>query len=259
MARNPEASKIAVDTMAAEIPVSRTKIVIPALRPEILHRGRLLALFDNLLDKKLTIIAAPAGYGKTSLLVDFARQSEIPTCWLSLDALDQDPQRFCAYLIAALEQRFPKFGKQSKAVLRSLVSLEQDMERILSALVNEIDAQIDQHFTLVVDDYQFVDSVPDIRNLFSRFIYLVGENCHIILCSRRVPALPDITLMVARQQVGGFDLQELAFRPNEVRALFESNYGMTLDDRLVDGLMQQTEGWITGLHLADGKLGSVSG
>ena len=203
--------------MVAEIPVSRTKIVIPTLRPEILHRSRLLALFDNLLDRKLIIIAAPAGYGKTSLLADFARQSEIPICWLSLDALDQDPQRFCAYLIAALEQRFPKFGKQSKAVLKSLVSLDHDMERILAVLVNEISSQIDQHFTLVVDDYQFVDSVPDVRNLFSRFIYLVGENCHIVLSSRRVPALPDITLMVARQQVGGFDLEELAFRPNEIR------------------------------------------
>jgi ATP/maltotriose-dependent transcriptional regulator MalT/DNA-binding SARP family transcriptional activator len=242
--------------MIAEIPVSRTKIVIPTLRPEILHRSRLLAHFDNLLDRKLIIIAAPAGYGKTSLLVDFARQSEIPTCWLSLDALDQDPQRFCAYLIAALELRFPKFGKQSKAVLRSLVSLEQDMERMLAALVNEIDSQIDQHFTLVVDDYQFVDSIPDIRNLFSRFVYLVGENCHIVLSSRRVPALPDITLMVARQQVGGFDLEELAFRPNEIRSLFEMTYGMSLDNRSIDGLMQQTEGWITGLLLSASSVAS---
>ncbi len=250
MAGSLETSKITIQPMVAEIPVSRTKIVIPTPRPGILHRRRLMALFDNLLDRKLIIIAAPAGYGKTSLLVDFARQSEIPICWLSLDALDQDPQRFCAYLIAALEQRFPKFGKQSKAVLRSLVSLEQDMERMLAALVNEISNQIDQHFTLVVDDYQFVDAVPDVRNLFSRFVYLVGENCHIVLSSRRVPALPDITLMVARQQVGGFDLEELAFRPNEIRSLYEMNYGMSLDDRSVDGLMQQTEGWITGLLLS---------
>jgi ATP/maltotriose-dependent transcriptional regulator MalT len=236
--------------MASDIPVSRTKIVIPALRPEILHRARLLALFDDLLDKKLIIVTAPAGYGKTSLLVDFARQSEMPVCWLSLDALDRDPQRFCAYLIAALEQRFPKFGKQSNSVLRSLISLGQDTERLISVLVNEIDSQIDQHFALVVDDYQFVDGVPFIRDLFSRFIYLAGENCHVVLSSRRLPTLPDITVMVARQQVGGFDLEQLAFRPDEVRSLFEMNYGMTLADDTVEELMYQTEGWVTGLHLS---------
>jgi LuxR family maltose regulon positive regulatory protein len=236
--------------LSTELPVSRTKVTVPALRPEILHRARLLALFDDLLDKKLIIVAAPAGYGKTTLLVDYARQSTMPVCWLSLDALDKDPQRFCTYLIASLEQRFPKFGHQSKSVLRSLTGLVQDSERLLSALINEIDSTIDEHFALVMDDYQFVDSIPYIRDLFSRFIYLVGENCHVILSSRRLPTLPDITLMVARQQVSGFDLEQLAFRPNEIRSLFEMDYGINLADQVLEELMHQTEGWITGLHLS---------
>ena len=244
--------------MSAEIPVSRTKVVVPTLRPEILHRPRLLGLFDDLLDKKLIIVAAPAGYGKTTLLVDFARQSVVPVCWLSLDSLDADPQRFCVYLISALEEIFPKFGNQSRSALGSLSSLEQETEHLLSVIVNEIHGQVDQHFALVVDDYQFVDGVPAIRNLFSRFIYLVGENCHIVLSTRRLPTLPDITLMVARQQVGGFDLEELAFRPNEIRSLFKINYDLELSDGVVEDLIHQTEGWITGLHLSassvDGSL-----
>ncbi len=249
--RGPEKGKIVQSDMTStELPLSRTKITVPALRPEILHRARLLALFDDLLDKKLIIVAAPAGYGKTTLLVDFARQSRMPICWLSLDALDKDPQRFCAYLIAALEQRFPKFGKQSKTVLRSLTGIEQETEHLLSALVNEIDSQIDEHFALVVDDYQFVDTIPYIRDLFSRFVYLAGENCHVILLSRRLPTLPDITIMVARQQVSGFDLEQLAFRSSEIRSLFEMDYKITLADHVLEELMRQTEGWITGLHLS---------
>ncbi len=232
------------------LPVSRTKITVPALRPEILHRARLLTLFDDLLEKKLIIVAAPAGYGKTTLLVDFARQSRMPVCWLSLDTLDKDPQRFCVYLIASLEQRFPKFGKESKSVLRSLTGREQETEHLLSTLVNEIDAHIDEHFAFVVDDYQFVDSIPYIRDLFSRFVFLAGENCHVVLSSRRLPTLPDITLMVARQQVSGFDLEQLAFQPSEIRSLFEMDYGITLPPSVLQELMHQTEGWITGLHLS---------
>ena len=195
-------------------------------------------------------MTAPAGYGKTSLLVDFARQAHMPACWLSLDALDKDPQRFIAYLIAALAERFPDFGKRSNAVLRSLTSFEQDSERLLSSLINELEDRIDEHFVLLVDDYQFVDSIPSIRDLFSRFISQAGENCHVILASRRLPTLPNITLMVARQQVSGFDLEELAFRPEEILALFEQNYGFKMADEVAEELVRQTEGWITGLILS---------
>lgn len=235
---------------STDIPVSRNKVVIPALRPEVLHRARLMALFDSLLEKKLVIMSAPAGYGKTSLLVDFAIQSQMPACWLSLDDLDQDPQRFIAYLIAALAERFPNFGKRSTAVLRSITSFEQDSERLLSSLVNEVEDRIDEHFVLLVDDYQFVDFIPPIRDLFSRFIYQSGENCHIILASRRLPTLPNIAQMVARQQVSGFDLEELAFRPDEIRLLFEKNYGFKMTGEVAEELVRQTEGWITGLILS---------
>ena len=236
--------------MSVEIPLSRTKIVIPAHRPQILHRARLLVHFDELLDKKLILLTAPAGYGKTSLLVDFARQSEMPVCWLSLDPLDKDPQRFSAYLIAALAERFHNFGKRSRSVLRSVTSFEQDSERLLSSLVNELNDLVDEHFVLVMDDYHLVDSTASIRDMLSRFIILAGENCHLILASRRLPTLPDITLLVARQQVSGFDLEELAFRPDEIRALFEKDYGITLDEATIEKLAHQTEGWVTGLHLS---------
>jgi LuxR family transcriptional regulator, maltose regulon positive regulatory protein len=240
--------------MSIDITISRTKIVVPALRPEILRRGRLLAHFDDLLEKKLVIITAPAGYGKTSLLVDFASLPGMPVCWLSLDALDKDPQRFIAYLIAALAECFPKFGRRSNAVLRSVTAFEQDSERLLASLINELDDLVNQHFTLVVDDYHFVDSVPAIRDLFSRFVSMAGENCHVILASRRLPTLPDITLLVARQQVVGFDLEELAFRPDEITTLFKQNYGVRLSSDDAQELVQQTEGWITGLHLSAGEL-----
>jgi LuxR family maltose regulon positive regulatory protein len=241
----------------AELPLSRAKTIIPGRRPEIVSRARLLAKMDELLEKQLVFVTAPAGYGKTSLLVDLASSTGMPVCWLSLDALDQEPQRFLAYFLASISQKFPRFGNQSNAALNDIIALENNLENLIITIVNEIDEHIREHFIIVLDDYQFVDGVPEIRHFVGRFVQLAGENCHLILASRRLPTLPDLPVLVARQQVGGFDLHELAFRSDEILLLFEKGYSVKLSEADVEELERRTEGWVTGLLLA--QLGSIRG
>jgi LuxR family maltose regulon positive regulatory protein len=231
------------------IPVLRTKISPPLRRGEILSRERLFELFDNLLDQKLIIITAPAGYGKTSLLIDFAYRTEIPLCWYTLDPLDQDIQRFLYHFVASIQFRFTKFGVQSIAALEGISPTDFSLENFLITLVNEIFDTIQEHFIIVLDDYHSVECNAEINEFVNRFLQDVDQNCHIIILSRSLLPLSDLSLMVARSQVGGIGLHELAFRASEIQALMLQNYHQVIPDNIAHEMMQRTEGWITGLLL----------
>ena len=233
------------------IPISKTKIVVPHRRPELLSRTRLLESLKALLDNKLLLLSAPAGYGKTSLLIDLANHVNMPVCWLSLDLLDRDPQRFLAYLIATLSERFPRVGETSRVQLHQLRSMEEDAESILVTLTNELYEHAENDFLLIIDDFHLLDEAPIIASLLNRFLQLVDENCHLLLSSRTLPELDDVTLMVAREQVAGLSHVDLAFVPREVQALYAQNHHKHLSDEMASEFVEQTGGWITGMVLSN--------
>jgi ATP/maltotriose-dependent transcriptional regulator MalT/two-component SAPR family response regulator len=233
------------------IPISKTKIVVPTRRKELLTRPRLLERLKGFLENKLVLLSATAGYGKTSLLIDLAHQSEMPVCWLALDPLDRDPQRFMAYLIASLAERFPGVGESSQNLLSGLKTIESDAEALLVALTNELYDRVEDDYLLVLDDYHLLDDTPVIASLINRFLQLVDENCHVIISSRTLPDLDDVTLMVAREQVAGLNHMELAFQPRELQALYAQNHHTYLSEEKANELVGKTGGWITGMVLSD--------
>ena len=236
--------------MESLYPVTRTKLTIPRRRDEILTRQRLLDLLNELLDLRLIILAAPAGYGKTSLLIDFATHTQWPICWLSLDPLDQDPFRFIAHFIAAIQTRFPQFGKNTTSVFNNTPQDKLDLPALVTTLVNDIYENITEHFIIVLDDYQLVEEGEYANQFVNRFLQDVDENCHLIVSSRRLLTLPDMPLLVARNQVGGISFEEIAFSAKEIQELLLKNYHLTVSDKVAEELTQQTEGWITGLLLS---------
>jgi len=237
--------------VVTSFPISKTKIIVPKRRAEIVTRPRLIETLYELLDKKLVLVSAPAGYGKTSLLIDLAAQSDIPVCWLSLDTLDQEPQRFLSYFVACIAEKFPAFGKESFGALQNISSVEKNTERLAVTFTNEILEVIGEHFAIVLDDYHFVGEVPEIRDFVNRFVQLAGENCHLVLASRTLPYLPDLHLLAARMDVGGISFEDLAFLPEEIQAFFRQNSSQTLSLDDASKLAEQTEGWVTSLALSN--------
>ncbi len=239
------------------ITITRTKIIVPRRRAELLTRPRLLGLLDELLDNRLIIVAAPAGYGKTSLLVDFAQATQWPVCWYSLDGLDQEPQRFIAHFISAINQRFPAFGKSCLAALQSMGQDRLDLDVLVSLIINDVYENITEHFVLVVDDFHLVEKSQLVVSFVNRFLQDVDENCHLILASRSLLTLPDLPLMVARAQVGGLSFEELCFQPDEIQGLLRQTYQLTLTDAEAAELARDTEGWVTGLLLSTQVMGKT--
>src|ERR687891_1891609 len=138
-------------------PILATKLYVPPPRPRAVLRLRLTGHLNGGLNGKLTLVSAPAGFGKTTLLGEWVAGCERPVAWLSLDEADSDPTRFLAYLVAALQTIAPTIGAGVVAVLQS--PQPPPIEAILTALLNDI-ASIPNHFVLVLDDYHVLDAKP---------------------------------------------------------------------------------------------------
>jgi LuxR family transcriptional regulator, maltose regulon positive regulatory protein len=235
--------------MDNRIPITRTKVIVPRRRENLLSRYRLLDLLYAFIDLKLIIVAAPAGYGKTSLVVDFIPYVKMPACWYALDPLDQDPQRFIAHFITSLSQRFPAFGQASMAALNNSNPEALDLDALITVIINDVYENVQEHFLIVLDDYHLVEESKQVTYFINQFIQLSDENSHLIICSRTLLNLPDMPLLVARSEVGGLSFEALAFTPEEIQRLWTQNFHSDISTDEAADLSQQTEGWITGVLL----------
>ncbi|RME47991.1 MAG: hypothetical protein D6791_04485 [Chloroflexi bacterium] len=229
-------------------PLIVTKILRPRRRDDLLHRRRLVDFIHAHIDRKLIILSAPAGYGKTSLLIDYVHDSELPVCWYTLDERDSDPRVFLEYLVASIRRRFPDFGQRISVILRSDESHLPDWETIAAALVNDMVEAIGEYFVIVLDDYHVLDEDSGVHNLLDKLLRYLPEHCHILLASRTLPPLT-LTRMAARQEVDGLGVDELRFTAHEIQQLMKQNYDLELPEAQAQELARELDGWIAGLLL----------
>jgi ATP/maltotriose-dependent transcriptional regulator MalT/two-component SAPR family response regulator len=230
--------------------IARTKIRVPRRRSELLTRPRLINLLYASLDYKLVAIIAPAGYGKTSTLIDFVHQTDLPICWYTTDSLDNDIQRFIAYFIAAIGDKFPDFGRNALAILESRPKLDDiGLDQVATIIANELQEQIAKDILFVLDDYHFVNENDAVRKFINRLLLLVDEKFHLVIASRTIINL-DFVLLVSRNEASGFGMHELAFTANELRQMVLQAYHVSLSPLDATELIDKTEGWPAGLALS---------
>ncbi|TFC51217.1 LuxR C-terminal-related transcriptional regulator [Cryobacterium shii] len=230
------------------MPVLATKLFIPRLRSRAVPRPRLVERLREGLHsgRKLTLISAPAGFGKTTLLSEWIadarrRDPQLRVAWLSLDEGDNDPSRFLTYLVGALQRADPALGSES------LTLSPASIEPALTGLINDV-AQSPAEIILVLDDFQLIEE-KTIRDALVFFLDHLPSNLHLAVASRSDPLLP-----VARLRAGGelteLRAADLRFTPDEAAAFLSQMAGLELSPEDVAALESRTEGWIAGLQLA---------
>jgi LuxR family transcriptional regulator, maltose regulon positive regulatory protein len=226
-------------------PILATKLHIPAPRPNAVPRPRLIERLNEGLHQKLTLISAPAGFGKTTLVSEWIADGKQPAAWLSLDEGDSDPTRFLTYLVAALRSVAANIGEGISAVLQSPQS--QPTESILTALLNEI-AAIPETFTIVLDDYHIIDAKP-VEDALAFLLEHLPPCMHLVIATREDPRLP-LARLRARGQMAELRAADLRFTPAETTEFLNRKMGLGLAAEDIAALETRTEGWIAGLQLA---------
>jgi LuxR family transcriptional regulator, maltose regulon positive regulatory protein len=222
-----------------------TKLRASQARPKLVLRPRLTATLEREAGRKLTLISAPAGFGKTALLVEWLKGGGQPVAWLSLDEGDNDPVRFLSYLVAALKTTGEGFGEGVLAALRS-PELPR-MEAVLGVLVNEL-ADLSEEIAVVLDDYHAIDS-ESVNGAVSFLLERLPESTHLVISSRVDPPLP-LARLRARGQMTELHAGDLRFTPEEAAAFLRDVMGLELSADDVSVLEGVTEGWIAALQLA---------
>ena len=231
-------------------PLLTTKLYIPPVRPELVPRPRLIERLNAGLHRKLTLVSAPAGFGKTTLVSEWVHGVEVVrgppqrVAWLSLDESDNDPTRFLAYLIAALRTIEADIGQGPLSVLQSP---QPPREAILTVLINEI-AGISDRIVLVLDDYHLIEAQA-IHDALTFVLVHLPPQMHVVIATRDDPRLP-LARLRARGQLAELRATDLRFAPSEVAVFLNQVMGLDLSAEDITALERRTEGWIAGLQLA---------
>jgi ATP/maltotriose-dependent transcriptional regulator MalT/DNA-binding SARP family transcriptional activator len=231
-------------------PVQIGKIQPPMLPEETLRRDRLLDWLHAKTRSRLALIVADPGYGKTTLLADWSRRTRVRTLWYRLDEHDRDWAIFIHHIVAAGREIDPEFAPNTAGLLRELAANLGNRSAIVRTLLSELRAWAVVGTALVLDDYQHVDDVPEIREIVRDLVVRGPDRLAVVISSRTRPTLP-LARLRAIGEASEIGTDDLRFDRDETERLFRDTYHDPVDRDLLDDLARTTEGWAATLRLVE--------
>ena len=222
-----------------------TKLHTPSTGKNYVHRPHLFDQLNEGLNRKLILVSAPAGFGKTSLISDWVNKNQISKAWISLDKGDNDPVEFVSYLIAGIQETLMDFGHAALGLFKS--PNKPTLESIASLLINDL-TEIEKDILLVLDDFHLIQS-SEIMHFLSYFLEHIPENTHLVISTRSDPMLP-LARLRSQNQLIELRSRELSFSAKDISILFNKKLKIKLSEEDIYSLETKTEGWIAGLQLA---------
>lgn len=228
--------------------VNLSKFRVPAKQKGFLHRARLIDWMHENSFRKLTFISAPAGFGKTSLLVDFASDVEARICWFLVTQGDQELRKFAWDLILAIRQTFPKFGLEIESHLRTNPG-GLDHVSLANDFINDALNCIDDYCLIFIDDYHLVAESDEVTGFFELILDYLPDGIRIVSASRTEFGVPTGKLY-ARNEISLMNVDQLRFRSGELQQLIAKAYRIKLTDGEAEELANRSDGWIVAVMLA---------
>ena len=228
--------------------IIRSKVLPPVVRAATLARGRLLGWLDAHADERLLLVSGEAGFGKTTLLADWARRFPGRVLWYRLDESDGEWPTFLSYLIAAVREETPDFGIATEKLLAHIGSLGTTLDQALGSFLSELGPSLVGRCLLIVDDIHLVADREEIRLILRRLLARAPEDLTVVLSGRSRPEA-GLAQLTAHGIAAELFTDDLRFTPPETRQLFAQTYANAIDDDLLPLVDARTEGWAASLQL----------
>ncbi len=224
--------------------ILQTKLEPPRVKGTILRRERLLNLLQDNLDKKLILLCADAGYGKTTLLAQFCEELAAPFVYYDLDDTDNNMATFFSYLVAGVRKHNARFGK----VVEDLTAQTGNVDIVVGTFINQFVKAVKGEFYIILDDYHYLQNNRRICDAVDYFLRHLPKNLHFIISSRAVPNI-NLTYYMAKQELYKIEKEHLRFTGEEIQALLNAVHGLKISPDDIKRIAEHSDGWVTVLQL----------